>query len=86
MYPGIVYVWSSGLEQWEETSFNPPTDVTFCYPKRFVTVGTGKYVVTYCHSKTMAAGRLDIFTDPLNRFVGVYVSNEGSNRACQAGS
>lgn len=73
MLPNTVYVWSSGLEQWEATALIPAKDVCFRYPLHNIRVGTGKLVLEFVHSKRLGAGKLDVFKDHLNRFMGVCV-------------
>ena len=58
MKPGIVYVWSSGLEEWEETNPVPYSN--------YVDVGT------YQHTKTFGQGRIFIFKDYANRYTATY--------------
>jgi hypothetical protein len=57
MKPGIVYVWSSGLEQWEETGL--PFSSTIQY----------KF---YLYSKKIGKGTLQIFKDTENRYLGIF--------------
>lgn len=72
MKPGIIYIWSKGLEEWEATALTHP-EVCFRYPAHNVRVGVGKLIVEYQYSKVMGLGRLDVFKDNLDRFMGVFV-------------
>jgi hypothetical protein len=57
MKPNTVFVWSSGLEQWEPTNLVPVLD-------------TGK--MTFIQTKIFSHGKINIFQDNLKRFFATY--------------
>lgn len=61
MKTNIVYVWSSGLEDWEPTNLIPIVD-------------TSK--LTFLFTKTFGYGKIHIFKDNLNRFMALYYASK----------
>jgi hypothetical protein len=57
MKPDIVYVWSSGLEQWEETCLSSRSNI----PHN-----------NYLHTKNVGLGKLQIFKDANGRYLGIF--------------
>ncbi len=63
---GIVYVWNSSSQEWEETgiSFEPP------HIKMQHALGDMR--LDYLYDKKMGHGTLRVFKDSLNRYMGTY--------------
>lgn len=54
MKPNTVYVWSTGLERWEEVDLSDEELITF----------------TYLYAKTFGTATLHVYQDSLGRFFG----------------
>lgn len=65
MKPGIVYIWSSGFEKWEETGITYSGTISI---KEFKLANIKEHLQT----KNVGSGIMHIYHDTLDRYVAIY--------------